>query len=172
MTAAGICNAAGSNVQLVTTAAPTFIAINGVSTGPPSAITVTSTLGVGTYPDGRSWNHITSATLDFHDSNPNWHTDPTTAPAGNERDVLSYLIRAFGFALGLGVAGVGDPASVMTAGVPNPGVTRRVLSAQDIAALQTIYGSPEPATWALFGIGVAALGVARRSRRRCYFRRT
>jgi len=163
--AAAIWNAAGANVQLVTTAAPTTITINALSSGAPVGITITTLPGVGTYPDGRNWNQITSATIDFHDTLPGWQPDFNAPLAGNERDLLSYLIREFGFALGLGVAGAGDPASVMTAGNPPNGVTSRVLSPGDIAALQSIYGAPEPETWALFGVGLLALGAASRSRR-------
>lgn len=163
--AAAVWNAAGANVRLVTTPAPTVININFVTTGQPMTITVNTVNGSGTYPDGRSWNQITSATIDIHDAGASFNDDPSVLPGATQRDALSWLIRAFGFALGLGVAGAGDPASVMLAGNPPDGAADRTLSAQDILALQTIYGSPEPATWALFGVGLASLGALRRRRK-------
>jgi len=160
-TAANIWNAAGANVQLVTTGAPSVIVFD--STG---ARIVSSTGVLGQYPDGTDYHHINFAALPV-DGTQVWHTDPNTPALPGEIDLISYMLREFGFALGLGVdLGGLDPSSVMSLLPPGAGITNRTLSAGDIAALQTLYGAPEPATWALFGVGLAALGAAKKSRRR------
>ena len=69
-------------------------------------------------------------------------------------------MREFGFGLGLGAA-TGDPGSVMDPSIAT-GEQHRVLSPNDIAALQTLYGTPEPSTWALLGIGLLVLGAGRK----------
>lgn len=112
-----------------------------------------------TYPDGDPWRQLT-ASLFFFDTTPAlpWYFGPGPAPPGM-LDFYAYMLRQFGFALGLGAATT-DTASVMRPF--GPGTVNRTLSPGDIAALQHIYGSPEPATWVLFGLGLAALGAARR----------
>jgi hypothetical protein len=128
---------------------------------------VTSTPGLGTYPDGRPWRQITNADIQIDRNlpatNPWYFNVGTFLP--NEHDYLTVLIREFGFGLGLGFAGAGDPNSVMDNNI-QPGEMRRNLSTGDIAALQTLYGTPEPATWALFGVGLLTMGAAYRLRRR------
>jgi len=79
-------------------------------------------------------------------------------------DFNTIALQMVGFALGLGPAAFGDTNSVMTQNIPfGPGFTAP--TAADAAALTAVYGSPEPATFALFGVGLAALGFGRKFRR-------
>ena len=111
--------------------------------------TITTVAGPGTYPDGTPWRHITSASI-IIDSNPPgplpYFLGPGNVPP-NEFDYFSIIMREFGFGLGLGLA-PGDPASVMDPNIA-VGDQNRVLSPNDIAALATLYGAPEPESWAL-----------------------
>ncbi len=120
-----------------------------------------STAGAGTYPDGSPWRNITHAaiTIDSNPQGPYWEDTTTPVPV-NRYDYFSLLLREFGFGLGLGLA-TSDPNSVMDADIAL-GEQHRTLTAADLAALQTLYGTPEPETWALLGIGLAALGLRRK----------
>jgi hypothetical protein len=163
--AAAVWNAAGANVQLVTGAAPTTILLVGLpgSFPPPfnPGNTNNSTPGAGTFPGGVNWNHITGS-FNITDTTAPWFVG-AGSPAPGQIDFLSYMIQQFGFALGLGNVGA-DPGSVMNAIAP--GTIQHTLSSGDIAALQTLYGAPEPSTWALFGVGLAAVAALKKSRAR------
>jgi hypothetical protein len=160
--AAAVWNAAGANVQLVTGPAPSTAFVLGLPFGPNPGITLNNTTpGTGTFPGGISWQQITGSLTLVNLAAPNWFVGPGS-PAPGQLDFLSYMIQQFGFALGLGNTGL-DPGSVMANLAP--GTTQRVLSPGDIAALQILYGAPEPETWALFGVGLVALGALKRSRR-------
>lgn len=149
---------AGSNIQMdfVPIGAPVF-----------SQMTLNSVPGPGTYPNGDPWRQIVSpATLNVN-SNFNWW-DGTGVQPVNAFDLEAYVTTLLGRGLGLGNAAPGDAASVMQ---PDsaflfgaPGNT--ALSPGDIVAVNAVYGTPEPATFALFGIGLAAFGFSKRVRRR------
>lgn len=79
-------------------------------------------------------------------------------------DFNTIALQMVGFALGLGPSAFGDPNSVMNPNVAfGPGFTAP--TSADVQALNNIYGSPEPATFALFGVGLVALGFGRKFRR-------
>ena len=122
--------------------------------------TITTIPGPGTYPDGSPWRRITNAAITI-DSNPTgpYYMGPGPVPS-NRTDYFSLIMREFGFGLGLGLA-TSDPTSVMD-GALAQGEEHRTLSAGDIAALQILYGTPEPETWALFGIGLLAILLRRK----------
>jgi len=92
--------------------------------------------------------------------------DGTGTPPALYWDFYSIALQMVGFSLGLGAV-PGNPNSVMNttmSPVPLfPGFTGPTPS--DAASLLAIYGSPEPATFALFGVGLAALGFSRKFRR-------
>jgi hypothetical protein len=166
--AANVWNSAGANVQLVTTGTAT-ININSFSIPflpLPGFSSPYNTTGVlGNYPDGTPFRQILNATMAVNSGLPTWYFGPGTAPPG-QFDFLAFMIQEFGHALGLGF--VNDPTSVMNVGpfgLFQPGAAIQAPSAADIAALQILYGAPEPETWALFGVGLVALGALKKSRR-------
>ena len=118
------------------------------------------------YPDGTPWHQITDAPLGFNVDDFYWYTgsDPNGIGPG-QLDFQSYVLHELGHALGLGTAVPSDGSSIMYA-PPPPGTTSRIPSADDRAALGLLYGTPEPATFVLFGIGLVAVGAAWKSRRR------
>jgi hypothetical protein len=128
---------------------------------------LTTVPGAGTYPDGTPWRQITSAVITI-DSDPpgapGYFTGNGSVPPGRY-DLLSLIIREFGIGLGLGFATNADPNSVMDGNL-SPGDQHQALTPGDIKALVTLYGAPEPATWALFSIGLAVLAGRRRLRPR------
>ena len=90
--------------------------------------------------------------------------DGTGVPPALYWDFNTIALMMVGYALGLGSAFPGDPNSVMNPTIPfGPGFTAP--TSADAAALLAVYGSPEPATFALFGVGLAALGFSRKFRR-------
>jgi hypothetical protein len=80
-------------------------------------------------------------------------------------DFNAFALQMMGYALGLGPAFAGDLNSVMNPTIPFGAAPSGPTSA-DAASLLAVYGSPEPATFALFGVGLAALGFSRKFRRR------
>lgn len=126
---------------------------------------LTTVPGAGTYPDGTPWRQITSATITI-DSDPpgapGYFTGNGSVPPGRY-DFLTLILREFGVGLGLGFATNADPNSVMDGNLA-PGDQHQALTRTDINALVTLYGAPEPATWALFSIGLVVLAGRRRFR--------
>ena len=98
----------------------------------------------------------------FDDSN-SW----SDGGAGGTIDFFTVALHELGHALGLGHSA--DTTSVMYAYYGGP---RRVLTADDIAGIQAIYGAPvvagvpEPASLAMWGLGALGMAFARRRRNR------
>lgn len=172
--AAAAWNNAGANVRLVevtgpgaaTTANVVFQIGNTGSTAVVAPTTLNTTPGAGTL-NGQSWVQIngqvvitaSSLFLPFY-----WDGSPALQPPGTI-DFHTVALQMTGFAIGLGPAALGDSNSVMAQNFPlGPGLTAP--TANDVLAVTAVYGSPEPATFALFGIGLAALGLGRKFRRR------
>jgi hypothetical protein len=119
----------------------------------------------GTYPDGRSWYQINGPlTITVNNLFPFWDgTGPQPSPFAIDQTAIA--LDLWGRALGL--SPTGGPGSVMQSDLSlllnQPG--NHALSGQDIAAVQAIYGTPEPTTLALLGVGLAAIGVSKKFRR-------
>jgi hypothetical protein len=161
--AAAAWNAALGSINLVEVGSAAAAGIDIVQgTIPTQFATIINSTLMGTFPGGATWSLITDVTAIVTDNQP----PPlgTGSPVGGGQiDFTALMIDLFGRSLGLGFAGPGDPLSVMR---PNfgTGPQNRTLSADDIAALAQLYGTPEPATWALFGVGLLALGGMKRRR--------
>lgn len=124
-------------------------------------------LQIGTTLNGQPWSQIQSQeNFTINSFYPWW--DNTVIPAqGASYDFLSEVLDLWGYGIGLGFVTAGtQPNSVMqpnfTAGVPG----NHTLSPSDISALQAVYGSPEPSTLVLLGVGLGLLGVSRKRTRR------
>jgi hypothetical protein len=158
-------NASLGQVRLVEVTSPGDINFSSVNLNDATTNLATRTLttgpGAGIYPDGTPWRQITSVSIQI-DSDPPGPAPYYTgngSPAGRF-NYLSLMLREFGIALGLGFA-QSDPLSVMDSTLA-PGEQHLTLSPADVAALNTLYGTPEPATGALFGVGLLALAALRR----------
>jgi hypothetical protein len=154
---------AGSDISLTQLTFPFFA--DAVLTN-----TSTTTTPIGTAPDGHYLEQISDAditlvTLDGPSPGSPWNNDVNSPPGPGQWDFYSIILREFGLALGLGTT-LTDPASVMTPGTPGPGTFNHTLSQGDLQALQHMYGTPEPTTFALFGLGLLGVGLARRKRAR------
>ena len=171
--AAAAWNNAGANVRLVEATGPGAAATANIifqigntgSTAVVAPTTMSTTPGAGTFPNGSNWVQIngqivitaSSLFLPFY-----W--DGTGVQPPGTIDFHTVALQMTGFALGLGPAALGDPNSVMAQNFPlGPGLTAP--TANDVLAVTAVYGSPEPATFALFGVGLAALGLGRKLRR-------
>lgn len=158
---------ARANVRLIEVfSAPlanmTFTMANLGNTGHLSNVTTGARVTVpqGGTLNGDPWARIQSPeNITINSFYPWWDG---TGPQGARYDFQSELLDVMGYGIGLGFVTAGtQPTSVMqptfTAGVPG----NHTLSPADIAAVQAIYGAPEPATLALFGIGLFLLGTSR-----------
>lgn len=124
-------------------------------------VNITTVPGAGTYPNGDPWAQIQpGATIIVNNGIASW--DGVGAQAGIDFEALA--LNLFGQALGLGLAS-GDPTSVMQPDANYSFVApgNQSLSPSDIAAIQAVYGTPEPATLALFGVGLLVLAFTKRS---------
>ena len=84
----------------------------------------------------------------------NWWDGTGSIPNGS-RDFQAAILVLFGRGLGLGSAAAGDTTSVMQANITPNVVGNHVLSPSDIVSINAVYGSPEPATFGLFAVGLA-----------------
>jgi hypothetical protein len=170
--AAAAWNGAGANVNLVEVSGPGAAAsanvVFQIGATPGGTFvfptTMPTTPGAGTFPNGSPWVMINGQVVITANSALMPFTSGTGAVGPFLWDFNSFALQMVGFALGLGPAAFGDPNSVMNPTIPfGPGFAGP--TAADSTALQAVYGSPEPATFALFGIGLAALGFTRKFRR-------
>lgn len=115
--------------------------------------TLTTIPGVGTYPGGFPWQQIIAANVNLNGA-LNWW-DGTGAIPNGSRDFQAAILDLFGRGLGLGLAAPADTASVMQANISPNIVGNHVLSPTDVASINAVYGSPEPATFGLFAVGLA-----------------
>lgn len=166
--AAAQWSAAGSYVNLVevgsAAAANIRLSMAPVGVAALSQITRTTVIQPGTI-NGQPWARIQNPETIVVNSNFQFW-DGVGAQAANQYDFQAVMLDLMGYAIGLGFVNPGtDPTSVMqsafTSGVPG----NHVLSASDVASINAVYGSPEPETWTLMGIGLAVLGVMRFLRR-------
>lgn len=166
--AAAAWNTTNSNINLVEAGAGANIEFNYVPIAGfvLSTMNMTTAAGPGTYPNGDPWAQIQNPVTFDVNSNAPWY-DGTNAIAGNI-DFGAYAVTLMGRAIGLGTAGAGDLPSVMRPdsafGFGSLGLTSP--SASDVAAVNAVYGTPEPATFALFAVGLAAFGFSKRLRRK------
>lgn len=173
--AAATWSNSGSYVNLVEVGAPGNVNFSSSNLGffTLSSVTMgTVTPQVGTFPDGNPWAQITGpVTVQVNDLSAfggalsYWDGNGVLAPTPPQIDFQALALDLVGRAIGLGISV--DPASVMqpdgSFSLTNPG--NHTLAPSDLAAINAVYGSPEPATFALFGIGLAVIGFSRKLRR-------
>jgi len=172
--AAATWNNSGSYVRLVEVAAPGNINLSSSNIGSFALYNLnmgTVTAQPGTFPDGNPWARITGpVTVNINDLTvfggvvTYWDGNGLLAPSP-QIDFQALALDVMGRAIGLGLSA--DPLSVMqpdaSFSFSLPG--NHTLSATDVAAINAVYGSPEPATLALFGIGLAVIGFSKKFRR-------
>jgi hypothetical protein len=90
-----------------------------------------------------------------------WVNDPNDVPNNGRYDIYTLVLHEVGHALGLGHSTV--PGAVMQSSYPG---SRRQLHADDIAAIQALYGVPEPHAGVLAAAGLLFGLAARRCSRR------
>ncbi len=96
---------------------------------------------------------------DLHiDVNRNWIDDPLATASTSRFDIYTIVLHEMGHALGLGHSSV--RGSVMENAYRG---ARRELTSDDIAAIQAVYGVPEPPTLTLAAIALLAAVVARQA---------
>ena len=151
----------GGGVRLVQvgTAAGANVTVGFAALGSFGKATLTTVPGAGTYPNGDPWVRITGASAQFN-SGFNWW-DGTGTIGGGQHDFYAAALDLLGQSLGLGFAANTDPTSVMQKTIPASAVGNETLSPSDIASVQAIYGSPEPPTLALLGLGLLVIGAWR-----------
>jgi len=165
--AAAQWSASGSRVNLVEvgTLAASQIRLSAAPVGVAalSQITRNSVAMPGTL-NGQPWRQITAPeTIVVNTNFAFW--DGVGPQAANQFDFQSVILDLMGYSIGLGFVTAGtDPGSVMqptfASGVPG----NHTLSPTDLASVQAVYGTPEPGTLALLGIGLGVLGATRRRR--------
>src|SRR5436190_185864 len=141
----------------------------GASIGTVTPLVVGSTLSTQqptTYPDGRNWYQITGPlTITVNNVFPFW--DGNGVPPGGFFSVDQTAIALDLWGRALGLAPTGGAGSVMQPDgsflFSQPG--NHSLSTQDVAAVQAVFGTPEPTTLALLGIGLAVFGFSNKVRR-------
>jgi len=166
-------SSAGAGVRLIQAtdlvSHPISIFVNaanlGVTPGTVTPLQVGTTLTgpmPTTYPNGSQWYQINGPlTITVNDIFPFWDGNSAPPPPPSlYLDQTAVAMDLWGQALGL--AQTGGAGSVMQ---PNSNIFfnqqgNQTLSPEDIAAVQAIYGTPEPTTLALLGIGLAVLGVS------------
>jgi hypothetical protein len=173
--AAATWNSAGSYVNLVEVGVAGNV--NFTTSNPGSFALYTLNMGTvtpqapSTFPDGNPWSRITGPVqVNINDLTvfgglvTYWDGNGLLAPSA-QIDFQMLALDVMGRAIGLGLSV--DPSSVMqpdgSYSFSTPG--NHALSSTDLAAINAVYGSPEPATLALFGIGLAVIGFSKKLRR-------
>lgn len=166
--AAAQWSAAGSYVNLVevgsAAAANIRLSMAPVGVAALSQITRNTVIQPGTL-NGQPWARIQNPETIVVNSNfAFW--DGVGAQTAAQFDFQAVMLDLMGYAIGLGFVTAGtQPGSVMqpsfNSGVPG----NHTLSAQDVQAINAVYGSPEPETWTLMGIGLALLAATKLLRR-------